>query len=183
MIIFGDTHGDNSEYERVRKTTNHSVHLGDYGAGFVKLPQPDLRHVWIPGNHDNPAIANTAKDCLGYWGFKGDFFFVGGAASLDRDQRVPFVDWWPDEEMSNSEVERCLALYVKVKPHLVLSHDCPYSVMPLQRSRTNMLLQRMWEIYQPARWFYGHHHVSREDRIGNTLFHCVGKMEYVEINT
>ena len=75
-----------------------------------------------------------------------------------------------NEELSIEQGIFALEEYERVKPEIVVSHDCPEQCaekllrdhQPRIPSRTGQLLGRMFEIHQPKKWIFGHWHVSKK---------------------
>jgi predicted phosphodiesterase len=53
------------------------------------------------------------------------FLAMGGAYSVDAPKRKPGKSWWPQETITDEEVERAVAAG---PAHVVLSHDAPYGL-------------------------------------------------------
>lgn len=122
---------------------------------------------------------------------------VEGAFSIDIAYRLleysknQIKSWWPQEELSFEEMNKCLRLYKKVKPDIVVTHTCPTSIeeiignpRTLQMygldgyiSRTHELLQAMLDIHRPAVWAFGHFHKSWSKNIRGTEFRCLSELE------
>ena len=112
---------------------------------------------------------------------------------LDKSMRIVGYDWWLDEELSYEKCSNCLESYSKIKPNIVISHECPESVIkfvsglgmwggkPIVPSKTAMLLQQMFEIHKPKYWFFGHHHKSWTMMIDGTHFRCLNELEIFDI--
>lgn len=187
MITFvGDVHGKFSEFSKILQTEKNVVQVGDLGVGFrshdALLPY-DFR--FIHGNHDNPDLCYNLPGFLGRFGYQtGKFFFVSGAYSIDQKYRHIGVDWWANEELGYSEGLLCLELYDAVRPEIVVSHDCPINIYRLllshhagDNTRTNNLLQAMFEVHQPKVWIFGHHHTSLKIDYFGTKFICLAELE------
>lgn len=194
LRIIGDVHGKIDWYKRIISEVTHSVQLGDMGfaSHYERLKDVDsTKHVFVPGTHDE--YPNLPSHALGRYGVKElngvRFFFIAGAESIDRLWRKEGKEWWPEEELSPSEVKEALELYIKTRPNIVVSHDCPSSVLPLVKtlpielpvSRTQRFLQEMWEAHPPEYWFFGHRHRSRKVIKGRTLIICVGGGDYIDL--
>lgn len=191
MRIIGDVHQKFDKlYPLLRPNT---VQLGDLG--FIYPDLKDFR--FIPGNHDNYSL--LPEYSLGNYGFTKfgmEFFFIRGGFSIDRKWRRIGIDWWPQEELSQEQGEACLSLYKDVKPDLVLSHECPYELLPLFLkpynlrdfgfeqeyliTRTGTLLQRCWEYHKPKLWIFGHYHTSVEINL-DTRFICLNELEHIDL--
>jgi len=208
MIFIGDVHGYFEAYADILKTynTDQTLQLGDLGIGFpftaskiIKIPNAGW-HKFIRGNHDNPAACRDKKAYAGDSGFfiSDDFldgitrrvFYISGAQSLDRNIRTPELDWWKDEELSDSEMEVAISVYRGAYPDIVCSHDCPkvaYDTLKLKdvslfgdkyhQNRTSLLLDELYKIHQPQTWLFGHHHTSRFGVHENTKFICLDELE------
>jgi hypothetical protein len=194
MRFIGDVHGKFKVYAYLIKGFPASIQLGDMGIGFPgKAVDYEQKHFpdnptnfFIRGNHDNPEACRKKQSYLGDFGYleAEKIFFVSGAWSVDRHLRIEGVSWWPDEELTNEQAEAALALYKKVRPPIVASHECPnrahekldiyYNVM---RSRTALLLDAMLEIAEPQVWVFGHHHQNRSFQLGKTAFHALGELD------
>lgn len=77
--------------------------------------------------------------------------------------------------------------YCEVRPKIVVSHDCPQSVMMQlfrypEKSQTRTMLEMMFQEHQPELWIFGHHHKSKDEIInGGTRFICLSELETFEI--
>lgn len=205
MLIIGDIHGNITRYVEILRARQpkSSLQVGDLGLGFsghpsnvnatrmmetIYDPQLHERHKVLRGNHDNPEVFQRLKMYLGDWGYlpKQDLFFVSGAFSIDQIYRTPGLDWWRDEELSLQELTLAVHAYKEAKPRFVVTHDSPNQLyaalgaIPTIRNRTSDALQAMFEIHQPERWYFGHHHKSMKLTVGNTDFVCLAESEAVE---
>ena len=97
---------------------------------------------------------------------------MGGAYSVDRQWRVPFESWWP-QEVPNDEMRAMAREKVAEVGSVdyVLTH-CPPSgelrdlglalgFEPLQDEYAEWLQAEVAEKLAFGRWFYGHMHVDR----------------------
>lgn len=181
-----------------------SVQVGDFGIGFYKdywhgmvddWQKEYPGHRFIRGNHDNPA---KCKEMTGYipdGTIEGDVMYIGGAWSIDHDMRIEGKSWWRDEELSIEELNQLYDVYVDKKPRVMITHDCPTSVaweMFLSKglgmfgegqtkTRTGEALQAMFEAHKPEEWYFGHWHQTRKAEILGTKFHCLGELDYVDV--
>ena len=100
--------------------------------------------------------------------------FMGGAVSVDKDLRTKGVDWFPEESITDEQLDRALSFEGMV--HIVLSHDAPLrvnlglkmipSTFP-NRERLDILLKKT----MPKCWMFGHFHVSERTSIDGTDFY------------
>lgn len=196
--VIGDVHGKVEEYKKLIADVDYSIQLGDMGfkKAYDLLAGVDpLRHVFIPGNHDDydnlptNALGNFGKRHLGDSDSTFTFFIARGALSVDKQYRQVGVSYWESEELSYNQAMTCLRLYDRIRPDYVFSHDCPEMVLPLiltndwkmQPSFTNKVLQQMVEIHRPKHWFFGHHHNTKDISLRGIDFHCLGELEYTDI--
>ena len=205
MLFLGDCHGSVGTYKWVLNSMLHSggrkfknsssLQLGDFGI----FSTADLKEVeWlatkpkariIPGNHDNPSEILKLSNCLGYYGYDQTtgIFWLGGGFSIDFKDRIPGETWWAEEQLTDAEMQRAIALYEEVKPKIVASHECPTAmkaaVLPhypekWMTSRTETTLETMFSKHQPDYWVFGHYHVRVERKILNTQFIGLNEMRY-----
>ena len=192
--IVGDIHADFGRYIPLLYDVEHVVQVGDYGAGFDRLPSFRSSCRFIRGNHDNLAIckesANWIPDgTIEITDLGNKIFYMGGAYSVDRAFRRPGIDWWPDEELSLLELQRMINLFVEEKPDVVITHDCPsivaesmFGVEMTKRSRTQTALSSMFDKHQPNSWYFGHYHQTESLVVDGTNFSCLGILEYVDVD-
>ena len=207
--LIGDIHGDWNGYSEIAENAvdfggcDHTIQIGDFGIGFagsywhdrVNDFQYDGTHRFIRGNHDNPA---KCKEMLG-WIKDGlvedDVMYIGGAWSIDQAYRTEGVSWWRDEELSISELYEMIDIYEKIKPRIMITHDCSFDVatemffrsgiLPSgerHTTRTASALNTMMEIHQPEFHFFGHWHHSIKRDYKNTTYVCLGINDYVDVD-
>jgi hypothetical protein len=177
----------------------------------------------LGGNHDNynktPCVCKKDEFCQvcqgkGYvYGnqskhFLGDYglwqppefpsiFFFRGAWSIDYKYRIPGVSWWEDEEIPYRQMLKAFEFYKEKKPGFVVSHTCPFSIIPLipfekifgdviHKPRTEEMLERMYQEHQPKIWIFGHWHcdffkwVEHPKTNKKTLFICLNELSYLD---
>lgn len=106
---------------------------------------------------------------------------IGGAYSVDKFSRTPYVNWWPDEQPSDeimAQVETRLA-----EEHwcvdTVFSHTCPQKYIPREEFLPNInqaAVDRSTEEWLDSIedrltydiWYCGHWHADKRD--GNVVF-------------
>ena len=195
--IIGDVHGKYDEYLQLIEDVDYSVQLGDMGFSYTHMRNLNpLQHSFIPGNHDN--YDRLPTHCHGNFGMrhKGDgaygnvfkFFIARGAYSVDKEYRVEGKSWWRKEEMNYDQANRCLNQFARDRPDVVLSHDCPETIAPffltndykLIPSFTSKLLEEMFQLHQPKKWIFGHHHNSKTLEAKGTKFICLDELEYID---
>jgi len=93
-------------------------------------------------------------------------FTFGGAASIDKALRIPYVSWWPEELPNSSEMRKGVDELSKhnYKVDIILTHDTP-SLVPkkLYKSITrlnalNTFLDYLYDNVSFDMWFAGHYH-------------------------
>lgn len=192
-VLVGDIHGDYTFFMKIcKKYTDHQIiQVGDFGVGFKPIPDylNNKNFNFIRGNHDNPNLCLGNSHYIEDGSYLGPFFCVGGAYSIDKDYRTPFVDWWPNEELTYLEFKDIMDKYEELKPDYVITHDCPVSVLKQIHEYqlipggtiTNQALDIMFSIHQPKLWIFGHHHLSFDKIINGTRFVCLNINEVLEI--
>lgn len=196
--IWRDRRVRGRSYQRLALESKYSIQVGDLAGDYSELSDIDPEfHRVVAGNHDN--LPKLSQHFLGDYGTcsipcnnaRLDVFYVRGAASIDRAMRIEGLNWWPDEELSESLHSSVLETYSIAQPRIVVTHDCPSELIPsvatldedIQPSQTNELLQRMLEIHAPQWWFFGHHHknwVFQHPR--GTRFVCLGSLAYFDFD-
>lgn len=79
--------------------------------------------------------------------------------------------------------------YEKLKPDMIVSHDCPNFVLPHLRddgdrmygTGTRCTLDAMYNIHKPKLHIFGHHHKSFRKVIDGTEFIGLNELETIEI--
>lgn len=221
MRIVSDVHGNLKRYKSLAEGSNFSLQIGDLGFTYTykKLLADKnfdiARHKYFAGNHDDFDFAKRGLDQdiltkfnqfnLGEYGMRThggvSFYFVRGAFSIDWMYRTLGLDLYRNEEFELNQHEAIIADYVKEKPDVVFTHECPHSVgygglVPLKTpdilqrfgyipatftTKTGILLQRMFEAHQPREWYFAHYHKDWTDTINGTKFRCIAENGYVDI--
>ena len=205
MRIIGDVHGHFSRYiEKTKDYQGKTFQVGDMGIGFPDgqtLHERPANHVFIRGNHDNPAECkkhpNYAGD-FGYWK-EEKLFFMGGAYSIDINYRLNYEKihnkkiWWINEELYQEDLDRAFRLYKLRDPKVVITHDCPETIgkIMLEKTvigkadkigtRTGQMLEKMFAYHQPEIWIFGHWHFDFDSVINGTRFICLAELNYIDL--
>lgn len=185
MRIIGDVHGKIDRYTEICKGCAESVQVGDLGlrAAYDKLEASGLdlaTHRYFGGNHDFYPM--MAKSDLGDYGMYKGMFWVRGAESIDRSHRTPGFDLFTEEELAQRQFDEVCNAYSKIKPEIVLSHDCPqFLVKHFSTSFTRFLLDSLFKIHKPKMWIFGHHHRSTRDVIDGCEFVCLKELEFIDL--
>lgn len=202
MIRFiGDVHGKYDRYKKIISDCNVSIQVGDMGVGF-KHPYTDEymanpphyamikgNHRFIRGNHDSPSVCRKHSQYIADGHVEDNMMFIGGGLSIDRIYRVEGYTWWADEELTIDQFYKLMDVYEATKPRIMVTHDCPESVVPLilnyykkeYPSITRQALDSMLYIHRPEIWVFGHWHQSVDTVIDGTRFICLNELEYKDI--
>jgi len=103
--------------------------------------------------------------------------FVGGARSVDRYRRTLGVDWFPEEEIDHSLLDKL----PDEKIDIVISHTCPKSFFDVGVDfydfkgfePSNYALEYVLEKYKPEQWYFGHFHHHETGKYKNTNWTCL----------
>ena len=124
----------------------------------------------------------------------------GGSWSIDRQFRIEGISWWPEEELTISELNDAVDLYIETKPEIVITHDGPgpfthyilnryalqsqawYKESTVNPTRTGQALSAMFEAFQPKIWCIGHWHTDYEKIIKGTRFICINELNHIRID-
>lgn len=172
------------------------IHLGDFGTfshpSFLsiltrKLEEFDLVLYFVDGNHEDHqflAQLSTQEDGThrltdrifhlprGYrWEWGGvTFLALGGAHSVDRMNRTPGFDWYPEETITSQQATQAIE---GGPADIMVTHDCPSGVdipdlgtqalqWPPEEIRSSEqhreLLRTVVDAVQPALLYHGHYH-------------------------
>lgn len=206
--FIGDVHGKWDKYKKLIGGCKRSLQVGDFGVGFINpydekpYSNPPYDHMakgdhfFIRGNHDNPGACARhpfwVKDGGSVFG-RDDIFCVGGAVSIDKHRRTERYDWWPDEELSYAELCKVVDIYELVKPKIVVSHECPDSVISRVVHEkgipkfdipctTRKCFDNMLEIHKPDVWIHGHWHFGHHTIHKGVEFIGLGELCYEDLD-
>ena len=96
------------------------------------------------------------------------FLCLGGAVSIDKMYRTPYISWWPEEEITNRDIDNTLENLKKVKYKVdyVLTHCCDthtvIKAFGFRRDKCTDQLTFIDKIVEYKHWFFGHYHFDRE---------------------
>lgn len=86
-----------------------------------------------------------AKDGVMYDFSGSSVMVIGGAYSIDKflrrerqAQGFPQYRWFPDEQLKKNERDSILETTRTQRPDVILSHTCPYSMIPWDRCVSNI---------------------------------------------
>lgn len=192
MHLIGDVHGLNTKYEKlIDKIYGKSIVLGDFGFDtehkwLLKYKDTE-RHKVLFGNHDYYPLVNESHS-LGHWGMYEGLFFVRGAETpwFDRGRRMMGIDLFENEQLSYSELTQAFEQYVKEKPEIVISHECPAFLKYSEFGYTDTnvtcnALDAMFDAHKPKYWYFGHYHKSINVTYKGCQFRCLNELECIEL--
>ena len=99
---------------------------------------------------------------------KKSFLCLGGAVSIDKMYRTPYVSWWPEEEITYHDVDNALSNLGKVdnKVDYVITHCCDtHTVIKAFGFRRDICTDQLTFIDRAVEykhWFFGHYHFDRK---------------------
>lgn len=151
--------------------------------------------LWIDGNHENHQMLRKTyvdsddefamiRDRIWYaprgmrwtWNDKR-FLALGGAYSIDKEWRKVGKSWWPEEELTEEEIERASA---GGRCDILVSHDVPSGVYMQHHfalaghsylkndpicERHRGYVRRVVDATHPTQLFHGHYHVPYKDML------------------
>lgn len=121
----------------------------------------------------------------------GEYYFIngfkclclGGAYSVDKEYRLlNHYPWFPDEQLSEKEMEDIFYRLDGDHFDFVLSHTCPYSWMPkdlflsfIDQSKVDNSMEIWMDDFKDKIdwdvWLFGHYHSDRLVRPGVEMFY------------
>ena len=194
--IIGDIHQEFKHYFRHIGPCDRSIQIGDLALNYKMLKDVDPdKHVFFGGNHDNYDVIKQIPNNIGDFGpspFSSKVFFIRGAWSIDQKCRKEGISWWREEELSDLEIANAYDMYKLFKPEIMLSHECPFSLLKhlkldpnfarnygyyapdsCIKTRTNLLLDGCFQTHKPKLWLFGHYHRDFDMTIDGTRFRCL----------
>ena len=96
------------------------------------------------------------------------FLCLGGACSIDKLYRTPYLSWWPEEEITNQDIDNALCNLEKVnnKVDYVITHCCDtptvIKAFGFRRDICTDQLNFIDKVVDYKRWFFGHYHFDRQ---------------------
>ena len=193
-LIVGDVHGYFGYLNILinQKQPDLVICCGDFGywpnVPSIKFkPKPQgSKILWIDGNHeDHWSLRDRKTDELRkdvIYMPRGSTYtlddgrkilFMGGADSIDKNVRRLGYDWFPEEVISQKDLENL----PNEKIDIVISHTCPLELvgeMLGYRDKdiepSNHALSYIYNRYNPKRWYFGHWHCHKDIYLRDTKF-------------
>jgi len=106
-----------------------------------------------------------------------NILFMGGADSIDKQWRTPGFDWFPEEHITQRDMENL----PDEKVDIFITHTCPNELLPemikhdyrKKDDPSNYYLSELWKIYKPDLWYFGHWHHSTTGLLMGTRWHAL----------
>lgn len=212
--VIGDIHGQIDRVkcylgtEDVPTILTGDVNLFGYDYWLKAIPQSSGEYVqvnytpeypvhFIDGNHDNFSKLDTnASEIVevssmlhyiprGY--VSGRVLFLGGADSIDRNVRTAGYDWYPEERITERQMNHILSLDPN-DIEVVISHEAPLSIIeqkvfpeifPSQKAMDEIL-----DVLKPELWIHSHYHLSYtlQDNVRGCNVIGLGVDEVMDLN-
>jgi len=200
--LVGDIHGHFRRYLEIIQDAERSIQVGDFGVGFLghedfdagvaEWQKANPNHRFARGNHDNPEVCKNMPGWIPDGTVLDNVMVIGGAHSVewDRVRRTPYVDWWPEEELSWEAFDHIRAVYMAVKPDVLITHDfpeeCARSMFGFytdrNQSRQRAMLQELFDIRRPDLIVGGHWHEPRDMEVRGVRCICLNINQHIDID-
>lgn len=189
------------------KKDDYVIVCGDFGLVWDNKPEERYWRKWldekpwttlfVDGNHENFELLNAYPveewhggriHCIsekiihlmrGYvFSLEGATFFTfGGAASHDKEWRLPGLSWWPEELPSDEELRQANNVLAQCNNQVdyIISHCAPSLIQgrlnpTYKRDRLTEYFEYVRETVKFKRWYFGHYH---EDVDFDDEFSCL----------
>ena len=96
------------------------------------------------------------------------FLCIGGAVSIDKMYRTPYVSWWSEEEITYHDIDNAIANLEKAnnKVGYVITHCCDtHTVLKAFGFRRDICSDQLTfidKVVDYKHWFFGHYHFDRK---------------------
>ena len=144
--------------------------------------------IFVDGNHENFTMLNQCPlveycgalmhqiDTHVFHVLRGEimtldgktFFCMGGAVSIDKIYRTPYISWWPEEEITYRDIDNAISNLNKHnnKVDYVITHCCDTkTVMKAFGFRRDICTDQLTfidKVVEYKQWFFGHYHFDRK---------------------
>ena len=202
IYVVGDMHGYFENFrntvDREFENCNTILSVGDFGYWpHTEYFRKNIAHLAVmkapiyfcDGNHeDHHSLQKKVKKCqttkiipnvyyqprgsvLDIGGYK--ILFFGGASSIDKHLRTPGFDWFPEENITEKDLQNLPPENTKID--IVISHTCPtefnikddlYNGHDFNR----IALSHILHTFKPNLWFFGHWHKAKVGAYDNTVY-------------
>lgn len=203
LAVAGDWHGNTAHavamiQEARKRGCEKILHVGDFGYHFaphylngIKRELGDDMQLWfVDGNHENfyklytygltedgrrelrPNVFHLPRGYRWKWN-DTTFLAMGGAVSVDKQDRAPHAEWWPQEEIT---LKDAYSIFNSEDVHadVMVCHDVPEGVdipniqgnpmgwpedVLAQAQRHRQTLRTIVDEVKPSQIFCGHYHI------------------------
>lgn len=173
----------------------------------LQLLSNKINACFIDGNHENFDLLKTfpiEETSIGkvrnvngvYQLLRGEIYQInnqtiftfGGARSIDKAYRTPYVSWWPDEECNYQEIENAITNLEKVNwtVDYVITHTAPIAFSGMHQDiiknkgecNTQAFLSSISSKINYKKWYFGHFHddINSEKLKARLLFEKIVKL-------
>lgn len=177
------------------KKDDYVIVCGDFGLVWDNKPEERYWRKWldekpwttlfVDGNHENFELLNTYPVEEWHGGrihrisekivhlMRGNvfslegasFFTFGGAASHDKEWRLPGLSWWPEELPSDEELRQANDVLTQCnnQADYIISHCAPSLIQgrlnpTYKTDRLTEYFEYVRETVKFKRWYFGHYH-------------------------
>lgn len=177
------------------KKDDYVIVCGDFGLVWDNKPEERYWRKWldekpwttlfVDGNHENFELLNTYPVEEWHGGrihrisekvvhlMRGNvfslegasFFTFGGAASHDKEWRLPGLSWWPEELPSDEELRQANDVLAQCNNQVdyIISHCAPSLIQgrlnpTYKTDRLTEYFEYVRETVKFKRWYFGHYH-------------------------
>lgn len=177
------------------KKDDYVIVCGDFGLVWDNKPEERYWRKWldekpwttlfVDGNHENFELLNTYPVEEWHGGrihrisekivhlMRGNvfslegasFFTFGGAASHDKEWRLPDLSWWPEELPSDEELRQANDVLAQCNNQVdyIISHCAPSLIQgrlnpTYKTDRLTEYFEYVRETVKFRRWYFGHYH-------------------------
>ena len=203
ILVIGDVHNEFKMLNQVISKTRPDLVLacGDFGywprldnaysLSEIKTQGSVIR--WCDGNHEDffsleqrstnelePNVIYMPRGSTYTLPDGRTIMFFGGAFSIDKAWRTIGHTWFPQETIA----QRDFINLPKTKVDIFITHTCPLELLPTllpynefkANDPSNAALSRLWEMYKPKMWFFGHWHKYLTGQLNDTQWHCLAEI-------
>jgi Icc-related predicted phosphoesterase len=193
IIAIGDTHAEWGTLNAIlnKKQPDIAFVVGDFGYwpneyhyDMKQIKPGNAKIYWCDGNHEDHYLLNqvTNNEIVPnvFYMKRGsvltindkNVLFIGGADSIDKNQRTAGFDWFPEELISHRDIENLPDVHIDI----VISHTCPFAFKMHEKTRrydkavdpSQHALSIVLKKYKPRLWVFGHWHQFAQGYYKNT---------------
>jgi Icc-related predicted phosphoesterase len=200
VLLVGDLHNEFYALNTIinKKHPDIVICCGDFGywprwkdsQKISDIKPQGAKIYWIDGNHDDHwSIRDRKTDELEkdiIYMPRGstmkledgkNILFMGGAWSIDEDQRTEGWDWFREETISYADMQDL----PKEDIDIFITHTCPEEIIddlikyyPEKRGEpSNIALSELWKMYKPELWIFAHWHHYKEGVMMGTKWYAL----------